>query len=107
MELSCDKIQYYKIGNKEKASIIAKLKKTLAEERHVKQAWIFGSFTRGESVRDLDIAIHAEPQFSFKDFLFFNAEIELSVGIPVDLVEIEEAPASLRENIVKNGVVIK
>jgi predicted nucleotidyltransferase len=107
MELSYDKIQYYKIGNKEKASIIAKLKKSLAKEKRVKQAWVFGSLTRGESVRDLDVAIHAEPQFGFKDFLFLNAEIELKMGMPVDLVEIEEAPASLRENIFKNGIVIK
>ena len=103
MQSIYDRIQYYKIGQREKASIIAKLKTLLAKEKQVQQAWLFGSFTRRDSVRDIDVAIHAEPELSFKEFLNLNAEIELELGIPVDLVEIAKVPASLKESILKNG----
>ena len=46
MESPYDRIQYYKIGHREKASIIAKLKALLAGEEQVKLAWLFGSLTR-------------------------------------------------------------
>ena len=87
-----DKIQYFKLGEKEKASLIAKLKKLLDKEKQVQQAWIFGSFTRRDSVRDIDVAIRSEPEFRFKKYLDLNAKIELELGIPVDLVEITKSP---------------
>ena len=84
MESPYDRIQYYKIGHREKASIIAKLKALLAGEEQVKLAWLFGSLTRRDSVRDIDLAVHAEPEFAFKEFLNSNAQIELELGILVD-----------------------
>lgn len=102
-----DRIQYYKIGRKQRAIIIAKLKALLAKDERVKFALLFGSFTRRGSVRDIDIAIYAEPELAFKDFLDLNAQIELELGIPVDLVDIAKVPASLKENILRNGTLIK
>ena len=102
-----DKIQYYKIGQKEKDSLIAKLKALLAKEKQVKLAWLFGSFTRRDSVRDIDLAIHSEPELTFKEFLNLNAQIELKLGLPVDMVEIAKAPESLQENIFLKGSLIK
>ena len=107
MQSTYDKIQYYKIGQKQKNSIIAKLEAFLAKEEQIKQAWLFGSITRRDSVRDMDVAIHAEPELSFKEYLNLNAQIELELGIPVDLIEITKAPATLKENILKNGTKIK
>ena len=102
-----DKIQYFRLGEKEKARLIAKLKKLLDKETQVQQAWIFGSFTRRDSVRDIDVAIRSEPEFRFKKYLDLNAKIELELGIPVDLVEITKVPTSLKENIFKKGTKIK
>jgi predicted nucleotidyltransferase len=96
MQPTYDRIQYYKIGQKEKESITAKLK-----------AWLFGSLTRRDSVRDVDIAIYSEPELSFKELLNLNVEIELELGLPVDMVEIAKAPESLRENIFVKGTLIK
>src|SRR4030066_1505253 len=107
MQSTYDKIQYYRIGQKQKASIIAKLKAFLDREEQVQEAWVFGSFTRHDSVRDIDVAIHTEPELSFKEYLNLNAQIELELGIPVDLVEIAKAPKSLKDNILKNGTKIK
>jgi predicted nucleotidyltransferase len=107
MQSSYDSIQYYKVGKREKASLIAKLKRLLEKEKQVQQAWVFGSFTRRDSVRDIDVAIHAEPELTFKEYLDLNAQIELELGVPVDLVEITKAPPPLKENILKKGTKIK
>ncbi len=107
MQTTYDKIQYYKIGQKQKASLIAKLKVLLAKEERIQSAWLFGSFTRRDSIRDIDLAIHAEPELTFKEYLNLNAQMELEIGIPLDLVEITKVPSTLKENILKNGTKIK
>jgi predicted nucleotidyltransferase len=75
MQTIYDKIQYYKIGQKQKASLIAKLKALLAKEEIIQSAWLFGSFTRRDSIRDIDLAIHAEPELTLKEYLNLNAQI--------------------------------
>jgi len=107
MQSTYDRIQYYKIEEKQKKVIIDKLKDLISHEKDVKIAWLFGSLTRGDSVRDLDIAIHAEPEKSFKDYLDLNAQIELELGYPVDMVEIAKVPASLQQRIYREGILIK
>jgi predicted nucleotidyltransferase len=107
MQSTYDHIQYYKLSQKAKASLIAKLKTLLNKEKQVQQAWLFGSFTRRDSVRDIDVAIQSEPELTFTEYLYLNAQIELELGIPVDLVDIAKVPASLKENILKKGTQIK
>ena len=107
MQSTYDRIQYYKIDDKRKENLINKLKALLVNEKQVKLAWLFGSVTRHESVRDIDVAVQAEPEFSFSEYLDLNVKIELELGIPVDMVEIRKVPESLRQNILKNGVLIK
>jgi predicted nucleotidyltransferase len=107
MQSSYDRIQYYEIGQERKNRMIAKLKKSLNADKRVELAWLFGSVTRRDRVRDIDVAVHAVPKLPFKDFLNLNVQLELDLGVPVDLVEIADAPESLRENILKNGIPIK
>lgn len=107
MQPTYDRIQYYKIGQKEKESITAKLKALLAKEKQVKLAWLFGSLTRRDSVRDIDIAIYSDPELSFKELLNLNVQIELELGLPVDMVETAQISESLRENIFTKGLLIK
>ena len=107
MQSTYDKIQYYRLGQKQKASIIAKLKTPLDKEEQGQEAWVFGSFTRHDSVRDINVAISTEQELPFREYLNLNAQIELELGIPVDLVEITKAPKSLKETILKNGTKIK
>lgn len=107
MQSSYDRIHYYKIGKNQKEAIIIKLKALLANEKEVRLAWVFGSLTRRDSIRDLDLAIFSQPEMTFNDFLNLNAQIELDLGMPVDMVEIGNAPQSLKENIFASGILIK
>ena len=105
MQSTYDKIQYYKIDNKKKAAIISKLK-ALLDREDIKLAWLFGSITRHDTVRDIDVAIYTDPALFFSDYLNFNSYIEMKLGLPVDLVEIVKVPASLKEKIFREGILI-
>lgn len=107
MESTYDKVQYYKMEKDKREEIVRKLKALLAKEKKVTIAWIFGSFTKRDSVRDLDLALHAEPEMPFEDFLSLNAQLELELGMPLDMVEIENVPEHLKEEIFEDGILIK
>jgi predicted nucleotidyltransferase len=106
MQSTYDKIQYYELDSHQKEELISKLKGLLAKEKKVKTAWIFGSFTKSNTVRDIDIAVNTDPDFSFAEYLSLNAHLELEIGLPVDLMEIKKAPQSLKERIY-SGTLIK
>lgn len=107
MESTYDKIQYYEFGRKEKARVVSKLKELLDKEGKVKLALLFGSITRRGYVRDIDVAIVTAPRLDFKELLNLNAQVELEMGVPTDIVELSDLPASLKASILKNGLLLK
>jgi len=107
MQSTYDKIQFYKISQKEKDKIVKKLKKSLADEKRIQLAIIFGSLTTQSNIRDVDLCVHSTPKLNFKELLNLNAQIELDLGIPVDLVELTNLTPTLQTSILKNGTIIK
>jgi predicted nucleotidyltransferase len=104
MQSTYGKIQFYHLRKNE---IIKKLKETLDKEKRIQLAIIFGSITRRNNIRDIDICIHSAPTLNFQELLNLNAQIELDLGISVDLVELTALSLSFRVNILKNGTLIK
>jgi predicted nucleotidyltransferase len=107
MELTYDRIQYYKLSRKDKEEIIEKLKKFLAKDKRIQLAIAFGSLTTRDYVRDIDICISSNPKLNLKELLDLNAKIELELGIPVDLVELANMPATLQTSILRKGITLK
>jgi predicted nucleotidyltransferase len=107
MQSTYDRIQFYRLSRKEKEEIIKKLKKSLAKEKRIQLAMIFGSLTTRDYIRDIDICISSNPKLNFKELLDLNAKIELELGIPVDLVELENLPVALQTSILRNGIIMK
>jgi len=107
MESVYDKVQFYKFSEKEKDKTIRKLKKSLANEKRILLALIFGSLTRRNSVRDIDVGVYSAPTLNPSELLKLNAEIELNLGVPIDLVELTYLSPSFRINILKNGTLIR
>lgn len=97
MQPPYDRIRYYKFDERRRVKLIAKLKALLAKDDRVKLAWLFGSLTRRNSVRDIDVAIHAEPKIEFREFLDLGAQIELGLGIPVDWWRYHKFPNPLEQ----------
>jgi len=107
MQSIYDKIQFYKINQKEKDEIIKKLEKLLTHEKRIRLAILFGSLTTRNHIRDIDLCIHSTPKLNFKELLNLNAQIELDIGIPVDLVELTNLTLTFQTNILKDGILIK
>jgi predicted nucleotidyltransferase len=107
MQSAYDSIQFYKLSRKEKDKIIKKIRKSLAKDKRIQLAIIFGSLTTRDYVRDIDICISSNPKLNFKELLDLSAEMELELGIPVDLLELENLPAALQTSVQKRGIIIK
>lgn len=107
MQPTYDRIQFYKLNRKEREEIVKKLKKLLAKEKRIQLAIVFGSLTTRDYIRDIDICISSNPKLNFKELLDLNAKIELELGIPVDMVELENLPVTLQTSIIRNGIIMK
>ncbi|MEM2915340.1 MAG: nucleotidyltransferase domain-containing protein, partial [Candidatus Bathyarchaeia archaeon] len=72
-------------------------------------AYLFGSITRRNRVRDIDVAIYAAPILEFEEFLKLGAKLELELKIPLDLVQIQELKPTFRYKILRFGqpIIIK
>jgi predicted nucleotidyltransferase len=104
---TCDRVHWYRLKPEQKAEVTQKITVLLRKKTNVKSAWIFGSFTEEGGIRDIDVAIETASEYPFKEYLNLNGELSLALGVPVDLVEMDRAPASLKEKIIKNGIKIK
>ena len=73
---------------------------------HKARVFLFGSWVRGEARRysDIDVAILPEAPLPAGFLLDLQDELEASeVLYPVDVVDLTEAPASLRERVLAEG----
>jgi len=107
MESIYDRVQFYRFGKEEKRQIVHKVRKLLAGEKRILLAVIFGSFTRRDSVRDIDVCVYSVPTLNLSDLLSLNAKIELYLGLATDLVELVHLSAPLRFNVLRNGILVK
>ena len=92
--------------SEERASHLGTLLPRAAEclRRHgATQVWLFGSLAEGRPSleSDVDLAVEGLPAATYFDAL---AEVTELLGTRVDLVRVEQAPASLRQRIAETGV---
>jgi predicted nucleotidyltransferase len=98
-----DSIIYYTLDEEEKERLVEKLKSLLANER-VALAYLFGSVTRRSRVRDIDLAVYTIPLLSFREFLRLGTRVELKLGIPIDLVQLQDMNPAFRLKILRHGL---
>jgi len=95
----------FKYYSKPKEEVVSKLEKALRHEKNILLAIVFGSFVEFNKYRDVDLAVYTLR----KDLGYLaklSAKLELKLGIPVDVVPIDEAPVTLRYKILTKGTVI-
>jgi predicted nucleotidyltransferase len=102
--MSADKIYFIELEGERKERIMGKLKQMFEDDERIVLAYNFGSSTRRSKVRDIDIAVYAYPALTFDLLLDLNAQIELAVRIPVDLVQLQDVNPSLRLRILIQGL---
>ncbi len=90
--------------------ITAALRSTLEGRPEILFAYVFGSFTEGESFRDLDIGVYVTDPVSVADSLMYtirlSGELEGKTGSPVDVILMNSAPDHLIHSISKGNVLV-
>ena len=79
------------------------LRRIFASMLEVKIAVLFGSLTRRELVRDVDIGVYLDPKPNLKEFIKMANMLEDALGVPVDLVPLDKAPPKLRLKALSEG----
>ena len=86
--------------------IVQCLRDLLASSEDIVFAYIYGSFARGEPVRDLDVALYTTEE---KDFLFaadIAALLRRETGFEVDVVVKNYTPVALQFAILRDGLLL-
>ena len=96
--------KYYSLDEREKKVVLSRLRKVL--ERHgVGLAILFGSFLDWDAFRDVDVALYSE-ELDFDKLLKLGAELELELGMPVDLVPLDQLPPKFRLEVLRRGLIV-
>jgi len=99
-----ERFKYYRFSKSEKEALLKKIKELLSRH-NIDLAIVFGSFVEGSVFRDIDIAIYSHA-VDIDELLRINSELELELGIPVDIVPLEQLNPVFRLKILRKGLVI-
>jgi predicted nucleotidyltransferase len=102
--LSEERYRYYTMSEEERKKVLDRLREILAEHG-VELAIVFGSFTYAEEFRDIDIAVYSK-KMTFQDLLKLGVDLELELGLPVDVAPLDQLPPRFRLNVLLRGVVL-
>ena len=84
-----------------------RLKEFFGREERIKLAYIFGSFTRRDVVRDIDVAVYAAPAFSFSELVKLNVNVEQMLRISVDVIQLQDIDPAFRLKVLREGIPLK
>jgi predicted nucleotidyltransferase len=99
-----ERFKYYRFSKNEKEVLLKKIKEFLSRY-DIDLAIVFGSFVEGDVFRDIDIAIYSYAM-DLDKFLKINSELELELGIPVDIVPLDQLNPIFRLKILRKGLVV-
>ena len=95
------RVKYYHVSVEDASR---RLREVLEGMWDVKVAVLFGSALRRPFVRDLDVAIFFEPEPDLKRVTQVSDALEDALGVPVDVVPLNWAPAELRLKALSEGL---
>ena len=102
MCLGFEEYRYF-CGDKEK--VLSQLREALMAEDEILLAIVFGSFTKLECYRDIDLAVYTKHK-DFDYILKLPGKLELRLGIPVDVVPLDELPPKFRMKVLTQGIIV-
>lgn len=82
-----EKVEYRTFLKVDRRKLVNQLKKGLQQFPKIQQAWIYGSFSRGDDgpKSDIDIAIKTEGRFSYFDLAEIKYQLENTLSRKVDI----------------------
>jgi predicted nucleotidyltransferase len=97
------RIQYFHV-DRDKA--VRVLRKFFEKYKEISFVILFGSATRREIVRDIDVLVHAKRKFDFRELSRISLELEEELGVPVDLVTSDQVYPQILYKALINGVYV-
>lgn len=94
---------------KEKEAFIRMISDILNAKEYILFAYIYGSFVSQDTFKDIDVGLFIsdiKKKSPLRLELDLEGEIGETVGIPVDIRIINDAPLSFVYNVLKNGILI-
>lgn len=97
----------HRLSIEEKEKIIKEIRKTLEKRSEVCFAYLFGSFTRYNLVRDIDVAVWVKEGINPLEYTIkLSEELEKKTRLPIDVIILNAAPVTLRYNVFREGQLI-
>ena len=97
----------HRLTTEEKEEIIKRIRKALKKRSEICFAYLFGSFTKHNLVRDIDVAIWVKRGIDpLEEAIKLSEELERGTRLPVDVVVLNDAPVTLRYNVFREGQLI-
>jgi len=87
LQLAEDQIKYLTFKNSDRTAIKKQIAAAISKFVGIHQAWIYGSFSRGDDKpgSDIDIAVRADEKFSYFDLAEVQNQLEKLVERKVDI----------------------
>lgn len=99
-------IKYHKVENNKKEFIQKNITKYLKKDKKIVFAYLHGSFLK-EKFRDIDIAIYLNTNFTKKQILKYELDLEeelsRKIDYPCDIRILNNAALSFKFSVIKNG----
>jgi len=97
-------LRYFRVGESEREAIVCRLRELLERVEGVSFAYIYGGFVKRDKFRDVDIAIWVEdPSRAHEYEVDLAVELSLTLGIPVDVHVLNEAPLPFKYSVFSEG----
>ncbi|MCX6257839.1 MAG: nucleotidyltransferase domain-containing protein [Bacteroidia bacterium] len=101
LQLAEEKVAYNAYKKTDRKTIEKTIKDYFEKDSHIRKAWLFGSFARGDDdyKSDIDIAIKTDEDFSYFDLAEIQFELENIVKRKVDIGFIDSFKPSIIEHV--------
>lgn len=99
--------KYFDLPTEDRNKLTDLLKRKLEEESGILLAYLHGGFLKGRHFRDIDIAFWIKDEDrAWYYAVNLSAELEIEIGIPVDIQVMNNAQLPLRHEVLTNGKLI-
>jgi predicted nucleotidyltransferase len=87
LQMAEDQIKYHTFKNSDKTALKKQITAALSKFVGIHQAWIYGSFSRGDDKpgSDIDIAVQTDEKFSYFDLAEVQNQLEKLIERKVDI----------------------
>lgn len=102
-----EQFRFYSLSPEEKERVLQRLTGVLGRHDEIKLAVVYGSFLKDYPFRDIDVALYIAPAADPLNYkISLEVELEDSIGYPVDVAVLNDAPPWFVKKVLREGRVL-